>query len=181
MIVGDQVKQADGTTGVIANVVTVQQTQEMFNLTVSEAHTFYVGQNGWLVHNCDNHIILGFASDDWIELSATAKNLQGKTYQGVDNWHLKLIEAAADKKSRFKFTVNVTDMWVDTPSEAKAFVENAYKRVQKFEIKGNAPHYSSQYYSMTDWEMYTLVRNGRQKDINFVLNQGNTIIANPWK
>lgn len=23
----------------------------MFNLTVSEAHTFYVGQNGWLVHN----------------------------------------------------------------------------------------------------------------------------------
>lgn len=23
----------------------------MFNLTVSEAHTFYVGTNGWLVHN----------------------------------------------------------------------------------------------------------------------------------
>ncbi|WP_156039542.1 hypothetical protein [Deinococcus marmoris] len=23
----------------------------MFNLTVSEAHTFYVGQGGWLVHN----------------------------------------------------------------------------------------------------------------------------------
>lgn len=25
----------------------------MFNLTVSEAHTFYVGQDGWLVHNCN--------------------------------------------------------------------------------------------------------------------------------
>ncbi|AXH00907.1 hypothetical protein DVJ83_17505 (plasmid) [Deinococcus wulumuqiensis] len=26
----------------------------MFNLTVDTAHTFYVGQNGWLVHNgCD--------------------------------------------------------------------------------------------------------------------------------
>lgn len=25
----------------------------MFNLTVAQAHTFYVGNNGWLVHNCD--------------------------------------------------------------------------------------------------------------------------------
>ena len=24
----------------------------MFNLTVDTAHTFYIGQNGWLVHNC---------------------------------------------------------------------------------------------------------------------------------
>lgn len=36
--IGDKIKQADGTVGVIANVVTIQQTQEMFNLTVSEAH-----------------------------------------------------------------------------------------------------------------------------------------------
>ena len=49
--IGDQIKQADGTVGVITNVVTVQQTQQMFNLTVDEAHTFYVGQDGWLVHN----------------------------------------------------------------------------------------------------------------------------------
>lgn len=49
--VGDKIEQADGTTGVVANVVTLQQTREMFNLTVSEAHTYYVGQDGWLVHN----------------------------------------------------------------------------------------------------------------------------------
>ncbi|GBF07726.1 hypothetical protein DAERI_160104 [Deinococcus aerius] len=30
---GDKIKQADGTTGVVANVVTLQQTREMFNLT----------------------------------------------------------------------------------------------------------------------------------------------------
>ena len=51
--IGDKIKQADDTTGVVANVTTVQQTQEMFNLTVDEAHTFYVGTNGWLVHNGD--------------------------------------------------------------------------------------------------------------------------------
>ncbi|WP_158235838.1 hypothetical protein [Deinococcus sp. UR1] len=30
----------------------------MFNLTVSEAHTYYVGQDGWLVHN-DNEQACG--------------------------------------------------------------------------------------------------------------------------
>ncbi|MCD0177263.1 hypothetical protein IHN32_15055 [Deinococcus sp. 14RED07] len=50
--IGDTIKQADGTTGLVANVTTVGQTREMFNLTVSEAHTYYVGQEGWLVHNC---------------------------------------------------------------------------------------------------------------------------------
>ncbi|MBB5297494.1 hypothetical protein, partial [Deinococcus metallilatus] len=54
--IGDKIKQADGTTGVVANVVTLGQTREMFNLTVSEAHTFYVGRDGWLVHNGGNGI-----------------------------------------------------------------------------------------------------------------------------
>ncbi|GHG19374.1 hypothetical protein GCM10017784_08180 [Deinococcus indicus] len=49
--IGDQIKQADGTIGLVANVTTPGQTREMFNLTVSEAHTYYVGQDGWLVHN----------------------------------------------------------------------------------------------------------------------------------
>ncbi|GGR43903.1 hypothetical protein GCM10008959_01000 [Deinococcus seoulensis] len=39
--VGDTIKQTDGTTGLVANVTTVGQTREMFNLTVSEAHTYY--------------------------------------------------------------------------------------------------------------------------------------------
>ena len=51
--IGDKIREADGSVGTVANVVTVQQTQEMFNLTVETAHTFYVGEKGWLVHNCD--------------------------------------------------------------------------------------------------------------------------------
>jgi YD repeat-containing protein len=54
--VGDKVKQADGSTGTVSNVFTFQQTQEMFNLTVDTAHTFYVGSQGWLVHNATNPI-----------------------------------------------------------------------------------------------------------------------------
>ena len=48
---GDRLKLADGSLGTVLNVTTVQQTREMFNLTVETAHTFYVGTNGWLVHN----------------------------------------------------------------------------------------------------------------------------------
>ena len=51
--IGDKIREADGSVGTVANVVTVQQTQEMFNLTVDTAHTFYVGDKGWLVHNGD--------------------------------------------------------------------------------------------------------------------------------
>lgn len=52
--IGEKIKQADGTTGLVANVTTVQQTREMFNLNVSEAHTFFAGRDGWLVHNAGN-------------------------------------------------------------------------------------------------------------------------------
>ncbi|WP_235910277.1 polymorphic toxin-type HINT domain-containing protein [Deinococcus kurensis] len=58
--IGDTIKQADGTTGLVANGTTVQQTREMFNLTVSEAHTYYVGQEGWLVHNANGSCGLTF-------------------------------------------------------------------------------------------------------------------------
>ena len=48
---GDRLKLADGSLGTVLNVTTVQETREMFNLTAETAHTFYVGGQGWLVHN----------------------------------------------------------------------------------------------------------------------------------
>ena len=48
---GDRLKLADGSLGTVLNVTTVQETREMFNLTVETAHTFYVGTQGWLAHN----------------------------------------------------------------------------------------------------------------------------------
>ncbi|MBB6100028.1 hypothetical protein HNR42_003493 [Deinobacterium chartae] len=52
--VGDKIKQADGTTGVVKYVNTVSETRTMYNLEVQEAHTFFVGTQGWLVHNGGN-------------------------------------------------------------------------------------------------------------------------------
>ncbi len=52
--VGDKIRKADGTTGVVKYVNTVSETRTMYNLEVAEAHTFFVGTGGWLVHNCAN-------------------------------------------------------------------------------------------------------------------------------
>ncbi|MFN8444518.1 MAG: polymorphic toxin-type HINT domain-containing protein [Caldilineaceae bacterium] len=50
--VGDDVLQADGTTGEVRSVRVVMVTQQMYNVTVDQAHTFFVGRGQWLVHNC---------------------------------------------------------------------------------------------------------------------------------
>jgi RHS repeat-associated protein len=48
---GDQIYQADGTTGRVWLKWNVHKPQEMYNLTVDTAHTFFVGKGQWLVHN----------------------------------------------------------------------------------------------------------------------------------
>jgi hypothetical protein len=50
--VGMHVWRADGTMGRVQSVLQVQQPQRMYNLSVAEAHTFFVGDGEWLVHNC---------------------------------------------------------------------------------------------------------------------------------
>jgi RHS repeat-associated protein len=52
---GDRVRQADDTTGIVWLQWNYKKTQEMYNLTVDTAHTFFVGDGQWLVHNsCRN-------------------------------------------------------------------------------------------------------------------------------
>ena len=51
MQIGDKFRQADGTTGRVWLKWNVYKTQEMYNLTVDTAHTFFVGESQWLVHN----------------------------------------------------------------------------------------------------------------------------------
>lgn len=48
---GDQLQRTGKAVGRVVNVTTTARTAQMFNLTVEQAHTFFVGVNGWLVHN----------------------------------------------------------------------------------------------------------------------------------
>jgi hypothetical protein len=54
---GDAVRRVDGTYGLVTRVALEARPQVMYNLTVATAHTFFVGDDGWLVHNdCGDYI-----------------------------------------------------------------------------------------------------------------------------
>jgi len=52
--IGDAVVSADGDFGTVDAVVITDGTAEVYNLTVDEAHTYFVGDGAWLVHNACN-------------------------------------------------------------------------------------------------------------------------------
>jgi hypothetical protein len=57
--IGAHVRKADGTFGVVESIGFAYRPQPMYNLTVAEAHTFFVGEQQWLVHNtCDGNVHL---------------------------------------------------------------------------------------------------------------------------
>lgn len=157
----------------------------MYNLEVEEAHTFFVGTQGWLVHNNSifqcTHVVLGWAIDEeWTKLTATAKAVGGRTMKEVEGWSQLLLQMTKDKK--VKFTFSLDDMDLDEAYEIKKAFENAYKNVKKWEVDGQVPHFHSDTgaYGYTEWEMYLLYRNKRLKDINFVKEEGTVTIQNPW-
>jgi hypothetical protein len=49
--VGDQVRRVDGDYGTVEAVEVVYQAQSMYNFTIATAHTYFVGDGQWLVHN----------------------------------------------------------------------------------------------------------------------------------
>jgi hypothetical protein len=48
---GEQIPQRDGDVDTVRSIEVVQRTQRMYNLKVAVAHTFFVGDEQWLVHN----------------------------------------------------------------------------------------------------------------------------------
>jgi RHS repeat-associated protein len=52
LAVGMHTRSADGTSGLVGSVDFSGGPATMYNLTVDVAHTFFVGEGEWLVHNC---------------------------------------------------------------------------------------------------------------------------------
>ena len=49
--IGDQIQKANQTTGTVNEITFIYDAQSMYNLTVATAHTYFVGEGQWLVHN----------------------------------------------------------------------------------------------------------------------------------
>jgi hypothetical protein len=54
-VAGEHVQQLDGSTGVVVRLHVVSGTAVRYNLTVADVHTFAVGTDQWVVHNCGGH------------------------------------------------------------------------------------------------------------------------------
>jgi hypothetical protein len=48
------IRRSSGRTGVVRGVESRVESREMYNLSVETAHTFFVDDGHWLVHNCDS-------------------------------------------------------------------------------------------------------------------------------
>ena len=68
--VGDKIRRADGSYGLVAGIVVVEQPQWMYNLTVAEAQTYFVGAGRWLVHNACRPKTFGTLpkSGKWVDI-----------------------------------------------------------------------------------------------------------------
>jgi hypothetical protein len=62
--VGDEIRNADWATGTVEAIEFVAKPQTMYNFTVATAHTYFVGEGRWLVHNsCGNKAIFDQLTD----------------------------------------------------------------------------------------------------------------------
>jgi hypothetical protein len=85
--VGELIYSLDGEFGAVESVVFVADPQQMYNLTVDEAHTFFVGDGEWLVHNCGDQLEL--PGREW-QYTETASNR-------LPTWFTKYSSAKSSK------------------------------------------------------------------------------------
>jgi hypothetical protein len=48
---GEAIRKGDGSYGKVESITRIDSRQTVFNLTVATAHTYFVGEGQWLVHN----------------------------------------------------------------------------------------------------------------------------------
>ncbi|TAL09758.1 MAG: hypothetical protein EPO00_05400 [Chloroflexota bacterium] len=77
---GDHVPSATAGPGVVESVSFAGGAATMVNLTVATAHTFYVGEGSWLVHNCGGEPGRGGSGN-----TAGPNGESGGTYHLVDD------------------------------------------------------------------------------------------------
>ncbi|HEU5380770.1 MAG TPA: polymorphic toxin-type HINT domain-containing protein [Ktedonobacteraceae bacterium] len=61
---GMHILRADGSVGVVSNITVVPGSQVMYNLTVAHDHTYVVGIERWIVHNCSLNDVQSLIHND---------------------------------------------------------------------------------------------------------------------
>ena len=92
---GEHVRRLDGRWGVVEQLTIEARPVVMYNLTVARAHTFFVGDAGWLVHNsCDS-------------VGDALANTAGKAHRGLQKAGLGESTVAAGRSANGQITLSV--------------------------------------------------------------------------
>ena len=111
---GEHVVQLDGTTGTITAIYAEQRTEVMYNLTVDVAHTFFVGDGQWLVHNICLADIEAKRPADWVGQTSLVPNQPGVGPRRV----LGYVKAMMDKNNPFDW-----HNMIDTQTGKKTYID----------------------------------------------------------
>jgi hypothetical protein len=146
--VGDHIRKADGSYGEVQAIEFIYQPQPMYNLSVAEAHTYFVGVGQWLVHN---------------DCSSTrlSKNLGGKSGDQLQAHHLIPCEFCDHP---FVRRARVAGWDMDAAYNGILLPDN-----QALSIKMDLPYHSSDhllYSAQTALYLNQLEQQARQNNIN---------------
>lgn len=115
--VGSEVRNADWATGTVEAIEFVTESQTMYNFTVENAHTYFVGGGQWLVHNeCPIDSLLTY--NQW-RYQVRKGNIEG--YEIHHIIEKRFIGATSDSSSGRMLSTALT------PDQHQAFT-NAWRR-----------------------------------------------------
>ena len=110
--VGMHILKADGSTGEITSWTAIPGTETMYNLQVAQDHTFTVGEQQWIVHNCTaNPNAIGFTQDtvtnqgNGYTVTGNIKGLQDGTLKPGDLPKIQIFQATPEMED-WKMTKN---------------------------------------------------------------------------
>jgi hypothetical protein len=89
--IGDDIQQANWQTGVVEAVRFSRVGQPMYNLSVAQAHTYFVGQGQWLVHNACRYALIyerlnQMTPDEFAEMLEHLDDLSPEALRALTNY-----------------------------------------------------------------------------------------------
>ncbi len=117
---GDEIRAATWTTGAVEAMTIVTQPQRMYNFTVAAAHTYFVGDEQWLVHNSNGLCNIMPTGRSVTEVGRN--NVQwGTGVQGANERLTWLQSASLDEAKAF-----LGDLTLDEAEYLRDFYRQAY-------------------------------------------------------
>jgi RHS repeat-associated protein len=132
LVSGEHVQMLDGSVGTVVKTVVVPGVDVRYNLTVQDLHSFAVGQDQWVVHNC---LSGGSMSDNEYEEAVRQQNgdFSGHESERTNTWTNKLGETHTDKLHPDAIRTEADgEVWI----EAKGGTLAGYTKAEAFADRG---------------------------------------------